>query len=98
MLLILLCIIPVLSIALLFVKDTNKIRRRILNILLLLNLILYASPVLIAYAYTPSGENMFSELSGGGAALWLFYFVLPASAGVLLILMIMKIIFALRAR
>ena len=94
MLIALLFIIPILSIALLFVKDTKKIRRSILNVLLLLNLVLYASPVLVAYANTPKGENMFSELSGGGAALWLYYFILPASALVLLILMVLKLIFS----
>ena len=35
-------------------------------------------PLIIASASTPSGGNMFDESTGGGAAIWLMFFSIPA--------------------
>ncbi|MEM8764968.1 MAG: hypothetical protein AAGD88_14205 [Bacteroidota bacterium] len=81
-----------LSIALCFIKDSNKIRGIVLNILLLANALLYVSPLLYAYLATPSGGNMWSE-NGPGAALWLYFIILPICGLAFLVLLILKLVF-----
>lgn len=81
-----------LSIALCFLKDSNKIRGIVLNVLLLANALLYISPLLYAYLATPSGENMWSE-NGPGAALWLYFIILPVFGLAFLVLLILKLVF-----
>ena len=86
-------IIPFISIGLLFVKDGSKKRRLIINILILLNIVVYLLPMLGAYLGTPSGESVFNENSGGGAMLWFYMLILPLSGFLVLIFTILKIVF-----
>lgn len=81
-----------LSIALCFLKDANKTRGVLLNVLLVLNALLYISPLLYAYLATPSGGNMWSE-NGPGAALWLYFIILPVCGLAFLVLLILKLVF-----
>ncbi|NKI33279.1 hypothetical protein [Croceivirga thetidis] len=87
-------ILPLVSIGLLFIKDANKKRRIILNILLILNAIVFTLPMLAAYLSTAEGESMFNENTGGGAYLWFYMFLLPLCGFVLFVLLILKIVFA----
>lgn len=84
-----------LSIALCFIKDSNKVRGIVLNALLLANALLYVSPLLYAYLATPSGGNMWSE-NGPGAALWLYFVILPVCGLAFLVLLILKFVFRKR--
>ena len=65
-----------------------------MNILLILNLVFFLSPIILAFLITPPGKSWANEGSGGGAALWLYIMVLPISTIVQLVLMVLKIIFA----
>lgn len=86
-------IIPLSSIAFLFVKDNNKIRRLILNVLLILNALLFLFPLLLAYSNTPSGESMWNENTGGGASLWLYIIIFPLTIAIQVILFILKLVY-----
>ena len=81
-----------LSIALCFLKDSSKVRGILLNVFLLLNALLYVSPLLYAYLATPSGDNMWSE-NGPGAALWAYMILLPICGLAFLVLLILKLVF-----
>lgn len=48
----------------------------------------------MAYSNTPTGESMWNENTGGGAALWLYLIIFPFSAIAQIVLLILKIIFA----
>lgn len=87
-------LIPVASIALLFVKDSDRKRKIMLNVLLILNILLYLYPVIEAYWITPKGESMFDENKGGGAALWMYVRILPITILVFIILLSLKGIYA----
>lgn len=87
-------LIPISSIGLLFLKDSKKERKQIMNGLLITNAILFLSPIFMAYSITPTGESMWNENTGGGAALWLYLIILPISAIIQLVLLILKIVFA----
>lgn len=87
-------ILPVSSIILLFLKDANNKRRRVMNVLLILNAILFLIPIMLAYSNTPAGESIWNENTGGGAALWLYMLVFPLSGIIQLVLLILKIVFA----
>ncbi|MEL6305457.1 MAG: hypothetical protein AAFQ20_11780 [Bacteroidota bacterium] len=97
LMLILFLLPALLSIALCFLKDANKTRGVLLNVLLVLNALLYISPLLYAYLATPSGGNMWSE-NGPGAALWLYFIILPISGLVFLVLLILKLIFRRKSK
>jgi hypothetical protein len=90
-------LIPISSVVLLFLKDTKKKRKIILNILLILNVFLYLSPLIIAFFNTPPGESMWNENTGGGAAIWLYFIVFPVSVIAQLILLILKIVYATKS-
>lgn len=91
-------ILPLISIGLLFLKDTNKRRRLIINILLILNALVFTLPMLAAYLSTPEGESMFNENTGGGAYLWFYMFLLPLCGLALFVLLILKIVFAFTSK
>ncbi|WP_343604188.1 hypothetical protein [Fluviicola sp.] len=94
MAIILFLLIPVSGIALLFVKDVNKTRKITLNILLILNTILFLLPLMLAYSNTPSRESMWNENTGGGAALWLYILIFPLTGIFQLVLFILKLVYA----
>lgn len=90
----LLLLLPfLLNLGLLFIKDRKTNRGRVLNVLVLLNALLFLLPVFMALINTPSGESIWNESSGGGAAFWLYYFVWPACAVFFLLLLVLKLIF-----
>ncbi|HMQ49087.1 MAG TPA: hypothetical protein PKA00_16460 [Saprospiraceae bacterium] len=91
-------LLPLCCIALLFLKDNNKRRKLRLNVLLLLNALLFMLPLLMAYANTPKGESLWNENSGGGAALWLYMLVFPVCFIGLVVLFILKISFAKKSK
>jgi len=62
-----------------------------MNGLLIMNAIIFLSPIFMAYSNTPSGESMWDENTGGGAALWFYIIILPLSAIAQLVLLILKI-------
>jgi hypothetical protein len=91
---ILFLLIPLSSIGLLLLKDSKRERKIVMNVLLILNAVLFLSPMLMAYSNTPTGESMWNENTGGGAALWLYLIIFPFSAIAQIVLLVLKIIFA----
>jgi hypothetical protein len=90
-------IVPILSIALLFVKDTDKSRKNVTNILLILNGLLYLVPIFMAYSNTPAGESMWNENTGGGASLWLYLIIFPVTFIAFIVLLILKVIYSTKS-
>lgn len=86
-------ILPISSVALLFLKDKNKERWETMNALLVINAILFLSPLFKAYSNTPAGESMWNENTGGGAALWIYIFIFPLCVLIQLVLLILKLVF-----
>ena len=91
-------LIPLSSIGLLFLKDDKKERKQIMNGLLIMNAFFFLIPIFMAYSNNPAGESMWNENTGGGAALWLYIIILPISAIVQLVLLILKIVFATNSK
>lgn len=91
-------LIPLSSIGLLFLKDVKKERKQTMNGLLIMNAIVFLSPIFMAYSNTPTGESIWNENSGGGAALWLYIIILPISMIVQLVLLTLKIVFAINSK
>lgn len=85
--------IPISSVGLLFVKDYNAVRREIMNILLIINTLLFLSPLINAYTSTPAGESMWNENSGGGENLWMYLIILPVCLIIQFVLIALKIVF-----
>lgn len=77
--------IPILSILLLFLKDNKKDRKRTMNVLLIVNTLLFLFPITIAFLNP-------AEKAGGGAV-WLFLIILPLSTIAFFVLLTLKIIF-----
>jgi len=92
------CILPLISIGLLFLKDTHIRRKRILNILIILNVLVYSLPMLSAFFSTPEGESMFNENTGGGAVLWFYMLLLPLCGLALFVLLVLKVVFAFTSK
>lgn len=86
-------VLPISSIALFFLQDNNKDRRTLLNMLLLFNLIVFISPVILAYNNTSGGESMWNENTGGGAYLWLYILIFPLCTIIWVVLLILKIVY-----
>lgn len=91
-------IIPAVSLGLLFLKDSNRRRKQILNILLIINALVYLLPMVAAYFSTPEGESVFNENTGGGAFLWFYLILLPLCTFVLFVLLIIKVVFVFTAK
>lgn len=91
-------LLPLSGIGLLFLNDKNKERKKIMNLMLVMNILFFFSPLMKAYFNSPSGESMWNENTGGGAYIWLYIIVLPVSALIQLILIVLKIIFASRTQ
>ncbi len=92
MALLLFLILPISTVILLFINDSRKRRNLILNIVLVINTLLYSYPVVSAYLNTPPGGNMWSE-NGPGAILWLYMIILPICVVVQIGIMVLKVFF-----
>ena len=86
--------IPIASIALLFVKDADPERKKTLNFFIIANCLLYFYPVIRAFLNTPKGESMFDENKGGGAALWMYFYILPITIIAFIVFLVLKSIYA----
>lgn len=84
-------ILPISSVGLLFIGDSNPQRKLILNGLLILNAIIYLFPMGYAYFLTPKGGNMWDE-NGPGAILWLYMIILPLCVIAQVVFLILKIV------
>ena len=82
----------VISIGLCFLKDSKKVRGKFLNVLLIINAMVYTFPLIYAYWETRPDGNMWSE-NGPGAILWLYFIIIPLCALVLIVLLILKLVF-----
>jgi len=82
----------VISIVLCFLKDSKKVRGKFLNVLLIINAVVYTFPLIYAYWKTRPDGNMWSE-NGPGAILWLYFIIIPLCALVLIVLLILKLVF-----
>lgn len=83
--------LPLSSIALMFISDSNTSRKIILNSILAINAIVFILPIAYAYFATPKGGNMWDE-NGPGAVIWLYMFILPLCVLVQIVVFILKII------
>ena len=93
-----LSILPVISLGLLFLKDAHRRRKQILNILIVLNVLIYSLPMISAFFSTPEGESMFNENTGGGAILWSYMILLPLCGFALFVLLVLKVAFAFSSK
>lgn len=91
-------LLPISSIAFVFLEDKKKGRKEVMNALLIMNAIFFLSPLIMAYTNTPEGESMWNENSGGGASLWLYIIVLPISLIAQFVLITLKIVFATKSK
>lgn len=80
------------SIGLCFLKDSKKVRGKFINVLLIINAMVYTFPLIYAYWETRPDGNMWSE-NGPGAILWLYFIIIPLCALVLIVLLILKLVF-----
>lgn len=98
LILLLVFLLPVImSIALCFLKDSNKVRRILLNVLLTINILVYTAPLLYAYWETRPHGNMWNE-NGPGAVLWMYIIILPLCILALIVLLILKLVFRKKSR
>ena len=81
-----------LSLASCFIKDLNKKRGIILNTVLVINALVYLSPLIYAYWATRPDGNMWNE-NGPGAIIWLYFIILPVCVLVLITVFILKLLF-----
>jgi len=81
---------------LLFLQDSKPARKKAMNILILLVLLGFFAPILFT-AITSFGGNPYSE-AGNGVFLWLYLVVGPIGILAYLILLVLKIIFAIIAK
>ncbi|MCB0375305.1 MAG: hypothetical protein KDD04_05240 [Sinomicrobium sp.] len=86
-------VVPVSSIILLFVKDANKKRRRIMAVLLITNTLFFLFPLIYAYIKAYPDDNMWNE-NGVGAILWSYIVILPASFLIQFVLFVLKVLYA----
>ncbi|MBK8517841.1 MAG: hypothetical protein IPL55_16630 [Saprospiraceae bacterium] len=91
--LILFAVLPLSSIGLCFLHDINYTRKIGINSLLIINGILYLSPLLLAFIGSRSDGNMWDE-SGSGAALWLYFIIFPVTIVIQILLLIFKLKFS----
>ena len=82
----------IISIGLCFLKDSKKVRGKFVNVLLIINAMVYTLPLIYAYWETRPDGNMWSE-NGPGAILWLYFIIIPLCALVLIVLLILKLVF-----
>ncbi len=87
-------LIPAASIALLFAKDRDPARKTVMDVLIGANCLLYLYPIIQAYLNTPKGESIYDENKGGGAALWMYIYILPITIIAFIIFLILKSVFA----
>jgi hypothetical protein len=89
-------LIPFIPALIFFLKDKNKLRKNILNGLVIANLVFLYTPLFLAVINTPNGESIWNENSGGGTYIWLYYLIIPIYLIVQLILTILKLVFAFK--
>ena len=85
-------ILPISTIVLLFIKDSKKTRSNILNFVLIVNTLIFCSPLIYAFLKTLPDGNMWSE-NGPGAVLWSYLILIPFCAIMQFIILILKIVF-----
>ena len=88
--------IPISTILLFFLKDCDLKRKKALNIGLVINNLIFYSPIIYMYFATPAGQNMWSEMDGPGAAVFAYIFLLPICMLIQFVLMTLKIVFAIK--
>jgi hypothetical protein len=91
-------LLPLIPSLIFFLKDRNKLRKNILNGLVFANLVLLYTPLILAVVNTPNGESIWNENSGGGTYFWIYYLVLPIYVPTQLVLIILKVVFAIKSR
>lgn len=89
--------LPALSIGLCFLQDNNKSRRYILNGLLLGNAALFLLPPGMAW-YTNFTEGGGYGENAGGAAFWLYFYILPFTVVTGFILLLLKLHYRRQSR
>lgn len=86
-------IIPITSILLCFVKDSDLKRRKKTNLILLGNAFIFIFPLLFAYLVTLPDGNMWNE-NGPGVVIWFYMILIPGCFMLELIFLIRKFKYA----
>ncbi len=82
--------LPLASVLLCFLKDARPGRKKLLNILLILNSMLFLMPLALAFRYNLTSGGGYGE-NAGGAAFWYYFFLVPFCLPVFVVLLILKI-------
>jgi hypothetical protein len=90
-------LLPLSSIIIFFIKDSKKGRRKILNVFLIINTIIYVLPLAFAFLATFPNGNMWNE-NGPGVVLWFYFLIFPLCILIQVILIILKIINNIKSR
>ncbi|MEM7368078.1 MAG: hypothetical protein AAF587_05715 [Bacteroidota bacterium] len=89
--------IPISAIILFFAKDANPNRQKLMRGLLILNFLLFLSPLIYTFIASYPDENMWSD-NGSGAAMWAYLILGPVCFLIQIVLMILRITFAKSAK
>ena len=88
--------LPISTFLLFFLQDKELKRKKVLNIGLVINTIVFFAPFIYLFMTTPSGKNIWSEQSGNGAILWVYLLLTPICMLIQFVLMTLKIVFAFK--
>ncbi len=81
---------------LLFLQDLNQSRKSALNLAILLVILAFFAPILLSLLF--SSDNPFDESSGGGIFFILYFIIVPLGIPTYLVLVILKVINAIKAK
>jgi len=85
-------VIPIASLALCLINDEDQKRKRLINTLLMINVLIYFAPLFIAFIGSFPNGNMWNE-NGSGAFLWFYLLVIPFCGAAFIVFLILKIIY-----
>lgn len=89
--------IPISAIILFFVKDPNPNRQKVMRGLLILNFLLFLSPIIYAFVASYPDENMWSD-NGPGAAMWAYLLLGPVCFLIQIVLLVLRLNFSKSAK
>ncbi|MCR9174362.1 MAG: hypothetical protein NXI10_17835 [bacterium] len=86
----LIIVLPLCNLMFLFIKDSNKKRRYVTNILICLNILLYLAPYLSGIPNTPSGKSVLWEGQGDGGVFMYYFLIFPLCLVTTIILAVLR--------
>lgn len=90
--------VPVSAIIAFFLKDANQKRKKVINILLKINLAIYFAPLSLVLLDKAFDGNMFGGNTGNGIGILLSYMIIiPLCILIQLVLLTLKVIYAVKS-